>query len=169
MDTYLINVGDRDIETLIEALDNPIAEERSLASFALVSKGASVVRPLIHALEVDDAAIRLEAARLLGDLRSPIAAAALIKSLDDPDEAVRHMASNSLVQLREGALRPILEHLAAGIAPGRTWDGLLRTLGGLQDYGVLRDNLKRIVEAMRKNSPTMPVPMVAKDLLVHLR
>ena len=108
MDTLLINVSGRDIETLIEALDNPIAEERSLAS-------------------------------------------------------------TSLIQLREDALGPMLERLAAGVEPGRMWDGLYRALGGLEEYGVLRGNLKRIVSATQKNSPTMPVTMVAKDLLVHIR
>ena len=165
METYLFGTPGGDIDALIEGLHDPDEKERKIAEFALFSQGGRAVKPLIHALEVDDAAIRMEAARILGDLRLPEAAPALIQALNDANEGVSATAVNALIELREDALRPILERLADGPVTDRMRDGIYHALRGLENFGILRGNLKHMVDVVKSNSPAATIQGEAQQML----
>ncbi len=165
METYLFNAPGREIEALIEGLDTTDAAERKIAEFALFAQGEKALGPLTHALGVDDPALRMEAVRVLSDMHLPDAAPALVQALNDADEGVRAMAVSGLVALKEDALHPILERLAEDPIPDRMHAGFVEALQGLEDFGILRGNLKRIVEAMKAKSPATLVQSVAQELL----
>ncbi len=168
METYLISTPGQDIEAMIEGLEVPDEKERKIAEYALFAQGGKAIKPLVHALQVDDPAMRMEAARVLGDLRLPEAAPALIQALGDRDEGVRTIAVHGLVDLREDALRPILERLVDGPMPDMMREGIFQALRGLEDYGVLRGDLKRIVDVIKPAMPYEPAQNMAKELLIRL-
>ncbi len=166
---YLFGAPGGDIEALIDGLDVPDKDERKIAEFALFAQGERAIKPLIHALTVDDPAIRMEAARVLVDLHLPEAAPALIQALNDRDENVRAMAASGLVALKEYALRPILERLADAPLSTTMHAELFHVLLGLEEYGVLRGDLKAIIEALKLNLPTHAISGVAEELLKQVR
>ncbi len=131
METYLFNAPGRDIDALIEGLGETDEEERKIAEFALFSQGEKAIKPLIHALYVDDPALRLEAARVLAGLNLAEAAPALMDALNDADQNVRMTAINGLIALREDALHPILQRLASGMLTDKLRAGLYEVLRGL--------------------------------------
>jgi hypothetical protein len=168
METYLFNTPGREIEALIEGLDAPDQDERKIAEFALFSQGEKAVQPLVHALGVDDPAIRMEAARILGDMHLPETGPALVQALNDTDESVRAMAAYGLVELREDALHPIFERLASAPISDKMHAGFIQALQGLEDFGILRGNLKHIVEVMKANSPAAEIQSEAQELLKQI-
>ncbi len=165
METYLFNAPGRDIDALIEGLGGADEEERKIAEFALFAQGEKAIKPLIHALYVDDPAMRLEAARVLSDLRLADAAPALMDALNDADQNVRMTAINGLIALREDALHPILQRLASDPITSQLRAGLLEVLRGLEEYGVLRGDLKRIPEVLKATASPATVQNVAQQLL----
>ncbi len=165
METYLINAAGHDVEALIEGLDEPDEEERRIAEFALFAQGGKAIQSLTHALGVDDPALRREAAHVLAEMHLAEAAPALIQALNDNDEMVRTTAVDGLVALREDAVHPILERLAGGLLPGKIQTGLYQALQGLEEFGVLRGNLKHIMAVMKANSSPFEIQSVAQELL----
>ncbi len=165
METYLFNTPSRDIEALIDGLGESDMEERKIAEFALFSQGEKAIKPLIHALYVDDPALRLEAVRILADMHLAEAAPALMDALNDADEKVRMIATNGLIALKEDALHPIFQRIASGLLPSQLRSGLYEVLLGLEGFGVLRGDLKSIVEALRLNLPPAATQGVAEELL----
>ncbi len=165
METYLFTTPSREIDALIDGLGESDVEERKIAEFALFAQGAKAIKPLIHALYVDDLALRLEAVRVLADLRLAKAAPALMDALNDADENVRRTAINGLIALKEYALQPILQRIASGLMTAKLQSGLYEVLVGLDGFGVLRGDLKSIVEALKLNLPPAATQGVAAELL----
>jgi bilin biosynthesis protein len=66
---------------------------------------------LIGALADEDPAVRQEAARELGRLRDSRAIAPLISCLEDRNERVRWAAADSLLEMGEAAVEPLLQAL----------------------------------------------------------
>ncbi len=169
METYLFGTPGGDIDALIEGLHDPDEEERKIAEFALFSQGGRALQPLIHALGVDDPAMRMEAARILGDLHQPEAAPALVQALNDANEGVRATAVNALIELRDDAVRPIFERLADGPVTARMREGTYQALRGLEDFGLLRGNLKHMADVVKSNSPAASIQGEAQQMLSLVR
>lgn len=165
METYLISTPSQDIEALIEGLVVRDEGERKIAEFALFAQGEKAIKPLIHALYVDDPALRLEAARVLADLHLGAAAPALMDALNDADEKVRKTAINGLIALKEYALQPILQRIASDLMTSKLKSGLYEVLQGLESFGVLRGDLKSILEALKLDLPAASTQGVAEELL----
>ncbi len=165
METYLFNATGRDVEALIEGLDQPDEGERRIAEFALFAQGEKAIESLTHALGVDDPALRREAAFILAEMHLAETAPALIQALNDNDEVVRANAVKGLVALREDAVHPILERLASDPMSGKMQAGLYQALQGLEEFGIMRGNLKRMLEVMKVNSSPAAIQGVAKELL----
>ncbi len=165
MDTYLFETPSREIGALIDGLGESDESERKIAEFALFAQGEKAIKPLIHALYVDDPALRLEAAHVLAELRMAVAAPALMDALNDADEKVRMTAINGLIALKEYALHPILQRIASGLMTSKLQAGLYEVLLGLDGFGVLRGDLKSIVEALKLNLPAAATQGVAEELL----
>ncbi len=165
METYLFTTPSRENDTLIDGLGESDEEERKIAEFALFAQGEKAIKPLVHALYMDDPALRLEAARVLADLHLAETAPALIDALNDADESVRMTAINGLIALKEDALHPILQRIASGLLTSQLRSGLYEVLLGLEGFGVLRGDLKSIVEALKLNLPVAATQGVAEELL----
>jgi predicted RNA methylase/HEAT repeat protein len=105
-------MSERDVETLIAALDTEDARERRAASQALLAAGEAATEALVAALGSERAdappppAVRKAAAYLLGQARVDASVvAALVGALGDAEPKVRQNAAVSLGRLRaiEGA------------------------------------------------------------------
>lgn len=107
-----------DVNELAQSLTAANPADRYAAADGLADLGAAAqpaVPKLIQALQSDDAKLRWRAARALGVIGDPTAAAALAKQAQDPDPLTRAQAIFALGRLKladDASLKAIVEHLS---------------------------------------------------------
>lgn len=99
------------IRLLIAQLGTKDGEVRQRARQSLVAIGKPAVPLLIEALSNHDAQVRWEAVKTIGEIRAPIAAAALVETLEDEEFDVRWLAAEALIALGREAVVPLLKAL----------------------------------------------------------
>ncbi|MGW8256254.1 MAG: HEAT repeat domain-containing protein [Thermoguttaceae bacterium] len=99
------------IPALVAALAHDDPVERHHAREALVAIGKPAVNHLLKFLGDPRAHVRWEAAKALGPIADPAAAAALVNALEDEDSDVRWLAAGGLITLGCSGLQPLLEAL----------------------------------------------------------
>jgi len=87
---------------LLEALESGDSEFADIAARSLVNAGALVSQHIIDLLRVSNPELRARAARILGQIREPLALRPLVAALKDSDEWVR----TSVAQALGGLLDP---------------------------------------------------------------
>lgn len=109
----LAALGELSLESLSEALDDPVVRVRASACEALGELGRPAALPaLIARLDDEHPEVRLAAVEALRRLGSPAAVEPLIRSLADPEGPVRHKAAQALADLGE----PDWQRLVQGYA-----------------------------------------------------
>lgn len=82
---------------------------RQRAELMLTDTGPARIPFLLKALKDENADIRLEVVKALGELRDPTTATALADMLTDEDTGVRWAVTESLIPLGRASLRPVLD------------------------------------------------------------
>jgi len=85
---------------------------RQHAREGLVAIGSPAVGPLVGALKDRRQMVRWEAAKALGEIADPSAAAAMVTILEDEDAGVRWLAAEGLTALGRDGVMPLLHALA---------------------------------------------------------
>jgi len=147
----LAEIGDAQATSaLIGLLEDDFVPARRWASCALsrVADAASASEPLIAALADDDAEVRQNAARGLGDWRVARAVGPLIGLLDDPDTEARWTAIDALGELGDAqALEPLL-----GLLSGQEQGGTV---------------ILALIEACERLGAAARLPALLVALLAH--
>jgi HEAT repeat protein len=156
-----------DIQTLIAALAHDDPVERHHARESLVAIGTPAVKSLIMLLSDRRSHVRWEAAKALGPIGDPAAAAALANALEDRDSDVRWLAAAGLIKLGCSGLHPLLTALLE--RPKSDWlrDGahhVFHDLVGRVPFGLARSMLAALDQA----EPEMAVPQAAYEALTAL-
>lgn len=99
------------IGALIFALSSHDDRTRRTARQALVSVGEPALDAVMLALRSGEQRTRWEAARVLREMQNPEAAPSLVDALRDSDFDVRWVASEGLIAMRWGGLRPLFQAL----------------------------------------------------------
>jgi len=106
------------LEPLIEALDDEGSGVRAAAAQALGKMGDNrAVEPLIRALSKSSPEywdLRLRAVEALGKIGDARAIIPLIMALKDNDSGVQDKAAELLVDMKEQAIEPLIQHLSDG-------------------------------------------------------
>lgn len=89
-------VAKESLETLIPELTHEEDWRRMRATAACLAGGPKAVAGLVHALQVGDVALKVEAAGLLARIKDPQAGVSLIKLLREEEPAVRKAAMAAL-------------------------------------------------------------------------
>jgi HEAT repeat protein len=157
------------IQQQIDALADTDVIARDRARHALVRLGQAAVRPLMQALDSSDEIVRWEATKALGELADPAAAPALIAALDDQRFAVRWLAAEGLIALKEAGVVALLEALMAA-----SWDNVWLREGA---HHVLRSQLRApfghllapVVSALEGPEASVTAPTKAHHAVEALR
>jgi HEAT repeat protein len=156
------------LEALIADLSAHEGDEREVARERLVAVGGPAIPALAALLKAPRKEPRWEAAKALGEMRHPMAAAALVDVLEDRESSVRWLAARGLIALGRPALAPLLERLERG--PDSVWlrDGAHHVLRAL-DRDRAADEARPVLEALERPDPTIEVPVAAHHALMALR
>jgi HEAT repeat protein len=120
------------VARLLEALESSDSEFADIAARSLVNAGALVSQHIIDLLRAPNPELRVRAARILGQIREPLAKDPLINALKDPDEWVRAAAALALGGLLDpSATEPLIACLHDAHPPVR--------LAAVEALGQLRD------------------------------
>jgi HEAT repeat protein len=104
-------VNESNIDVLIKQLSDKDGQAREKARLTLVNIGKDVTFPLTELLTAKDKQTRWEAAKALGAIADPVAIPMLITAMEDNVFEVRWLASEALVGIGTGSVRPLLEIL----------------------------------------------------------
>jgi HEAT repeat protein len=113
-------LGDRGLQGLTSALEDPSPQVAAEATEALSALGTQAAPALSAALQGGGEGTRRAAARALGRIRGAAVVDALARALADPDAEVRRSAARALGDHKDpaslDALLPLLRDLSAGVA-----------------------------------------------------
>lgn len=154
------------ISELVAALASTDGTLRQASRKKLVGIGRDAVLPLIVALQADRPHVCWEAAKALGQIGDPSAATALVESMTNPDEDVSWVAAESLVDLGNAALVPVLIGLLKHARFNRFRIGAHHVLNSLK---LAEPNrlLDPVLAALDGPSPELSVPVAAETLLLE--
>jgi len=99
------------IETLVAMLGDRDGMKRLRARAELVARGRPAAEALVGLMDSDDAWLRWEAAKALGEIADPVATDALIQALEDEDQDVRWLAAEGLARIGRPALPALMRVL----------------------------------------------------------
>ncbi len=162
-----------DVHSLIARLGDRDIKVREHARRDLINRGESAVAPLIEALTHPNGNVRWETAKALGELRDPVAAPALVETLEDRRFDVRWLAAEALISLGPAGVPALLRGLQS--AP---WDAqwlrqgahhVLRVLMAQDELYYLYDPLAQVVSALEGAEPAVSVPGAAHNALIAMR
>jgi HEAT repeat protein len=155
------------IDGLIRKLASSNGLERRDAREHLVELGGPAVEALIEALKSPHDHARWEAAKALGEMRDPRAAAALVDALQDKESAVRWLAAKGLIALGRSALVPLLRALEYESDSAWMREGARHVLHSLIRDGVAEE-AEPVLEALEDIEPSMEAPKAAQTALRRL-
>ena len=154
-------------EPYINLLYSQQSKEREQAAAKLLLYGDEIVPRLVEEADSEYLRVRFEVVRLLGRLRNPEAAPALIAALDDKSANVAAVAAWSLGELQAPqAVEPMLRY--AGEASREVRKEVVRALGRCYSDSLepaVKDSAYRVVfRALRD-----PTPKVRVNALLGIR
>lgn len=149
------------------ALDSVDRREREAARRALVETGAAAVPALIECARAEEAHVRWEAAKALGEIADADAAPALIQLLNDEDSGVRWLAAEGLLALERSALPPLLAALEQPVS-SRLREGAWHVLRRLPCWRLV-ELLAPVMDALEHTASEVTVPIAAGSALESLR
>ena len=154
----------REIERLVSSLGDQDYLAHPEIRGALISRGKEAVGPLIAAVSSPNGHLRWEAAKILGMMRNPQAAPALVQAMDDDRFGVRWLAAEGLISLGRNGLIPLLNALIQRSDSAWLREGahhVLRTLAGRGLYA----QLAPVLAALEDIQPAVQVPPAARASL----
>ena len=154
-------------EPYIHLLKSQQSKEREKAAAKLLLYGDEIVPRLMEEADSEFIRVRFEVVRLLGRLRNPEAAPALIAALEDKSAMVAAVAAWSLGELQATtAVGPLLRY--AGEASKEVRKEVVRALGRCYSDSLepaVRDSAYRVVFLALKD----PTPKVRVNALLGIR
>jgi len=157
-----------DIKTYLVELEDDDTKVRSVARWELASMGSEAVPDLIHQLKTDKEHCRWEAAKILGDIRDPSAAKALVEALVDESINVHWAASEALINYGREAILPLLEGITRHFDSMRFRQGAYHILNTLERAHQLEPDVQKVLNALRDVGPSVSAPWAAERAIEQL-
>jgi HEAT repeat protein len=159
----------KDIKRYLLELEDDDLRVRAAARWQLASIGQAAVPDLIHQLKTDRETCRLEAAKILGEVRAQAAADDLVESLVDDSIGVSWAASEALIKYGPGAILPLLEGLTHHFDSERFRRGAFHILHELDQLHQLSPKVKEVLDALRGMGSSASAAWSAERAIESLR
>ncbi len=156
------------IRGLIRDLGSQDRDARKRARHLIIQEGKLALPALIEELSKGGLESRLEAAKILGAIKNPAAAPALIHALEDDDFGVRWSAMEGLIGLEKAGLEPLLLALKEDFDSVRLREGAHRILRVLDEQDLLDKPVVKVLESLESIQPEVEVPWAAEAALKSL-
>ncbi len=140
------------------------AAEKPCEAFDGVNE--AMLRALAERLCHPDPTVRLDAARIIGEMGNAQATEALVRLLQDEHQSVRWAAMNSLINLQRDAVRPLLEALTRDFHSATLRQGVHHVLRSLHDQGHLTEVETRVFHALEGAAPGVQAAWAANNALI---
>ena len=157
----------RGLESLVAALASEVGTERLHARERLVEAGEPAVPALVLALQSPSENMRWEAAKALGAIGDPRAAAGLVDSLEDTQSAVRWLAAKAPIALGRGGLVAVLHGVERCVDNYWMKEGVIHVLHTLVRDGIAPEAAP-VLAALEGIQPRIEAPIAAYHLLQSL-
>ena len=154
-----------EIKNHLAELENDNIQVRNTARWLLTDMGSKAVPDLIQQLKTDKEHCRLEAAKILGEIRDPSAANALVDALVDESINVHWAASEALIKYGRGAILPLLECITRHFDSIRFRQGAYHILHVLERSHQLDPHAQEVLNALRDIEPSVNAPWAAERAL----
>lgn len=153
------------INQAIHELINTEGMKKQHARLTLMRMDGLAIPILIETMSSPIHQLRLEAAKLLGQMGDPEAIHVLIDALEDPEVDVRWAAMNSLILLDCASVGPLLKALTECF--GSVWlrEGAHHVLNELKRRNRLNDAELRVLNSLKEAAPEVEVPWAAEAAL----
>ena len=158
-----------EIKNHLVDLENDDIQVRNAARWQLASIGPEAVPDLIQQLNTDKERCRLEAAKILGEIRDPSAAEALVEALLDNSISVHWAASEALIKYGRDAILPLLEGITRHFDSMRFRQGAYHILHVLERFHQLDSNVQEVLDALRDIEPSASAPWAAERAIEYFK
>jgi hypothetical protein len=158
-----------EIKNHLADLENDDIQVRNTARWLLTSIGSKAVPDLIQQLKTDKEHCRWEAAKILGEIRDPSAASALVDALIDESINVHWAASEALIKYGREAILPLLEGITRHFDSMRFRQGAYHVLHVLERSHQLDPQVQEVLDALRNIEPSVNAPWAAERALEYYK
>ena len=158
-----------EIKNHLAELENNNIQVRNTARWLLTDMGSKAVPDLIQQLKTDKEHCRLEAAKILGEIRDPSAANALVDALVDESINVHWAASEALIKYGRGAILPLLEGITRHFDSTRFRQGAYHVLHVLEHLHQLDPRAQEVLNALHDVEPSVNAPWAAERALEYYK
>ncbi len=162
-----------DTREILSHLGDRDARVRHVAREQLVDMGEQVLPLLLEKLNSHDWRVRWEAAKALGEIKSPYhapvdpqVATALVELLKDEDQSVRWAAMGSLIQMQRGAIIPLLVGMTRDFPSACFREGAYHVLHTLHTEGQLNGIEEEVLHALKGYAPGIEAAWAANRALM---
>ncbi len=163
------NTFQKQVESLITALDSRDRATRDQARTTLVKLGNPAVEALIATLNNKHYWTRHEAAHALGEIGDPAALPALINALEDEEGEVRWQAGEALSHFQQDGAIAVLHSLITRADSSWFRTGAHHVLQNLfYRISSLQETLKPVLLALGESQPALTIPVAASKALKEL-
>jgi HEAT repeat protein len=163
-----MNIQEEIKNHLIDLEDNDI-QVRNTARWLLTDMGSKAVPDLIQQLKMDKEHCRWEAAKILGEIRDPSAANALVNAMIDESINVRWAASTALIKYGRKAILPLLEGITRHFDSMRFRQGAYHVLHELERFHQLDPRAQEVLDALRDIEPSVNAPWAAERAIEYYK
>jgi hypothetical protein len=158
-----------EIKNHLADLENDDIHVRNAARWLLTSIGSKAVPDLLQQLKMDKEHCRWEAAKILGEIRDPSAANALVDALVDESINVHWAASEALIKYGRVAILPLLEGITRHFESMRFRQGAYHILHVMERSHQLDPHAQEVLNALRDIEPSVNAPWAAERALEYYK
>lgn len=151
-----------DIKRYLFQLEDHDIRVRDVARWQLASMGRDAVPDLIQQLRTDKEACRLEAAKILGEIKDAGAVDDLVEALLDDSVGVAWAASETLIKYGPDAILPLLQGLTRHFDSERFRRGAFHVLHQLDQRHGLNPAFQKVLQALRSAEPRASIAWAAE-------
>jgi hypothetical protein len=161
--------NEEDVKNYLVDLESDDIEVRNLARRQLTNIGPEIIPDLIYQLKNDKQQCRWEAAKILGEIRDPAAADALVDALLDDSISVHWAVSEALIKYGRDAILPLLEGITRHFDSMRFRQGAYHILHVLERFHQLDPKTQEVLDSLRSIQPSVTAPWAAERAIEALR
>ena len=161
--------SEESIKKYLVDLENDDIQVRNIARRQLASIGPEAVPDLINQLKTDKERCRWEAAKILGDIRDPSAAEALVEALLDDSISVHWVATEALIKYGRDAILPVLEGITRHFDSMRFRQGAYHILHVFESSHQLDPKVQEVLDALRDIEPSVSAPWAAERAIEDMK